>query len=154
MKYAIVTSAAPAKFRHKPDCKQNSSHALQQQSAFYDQLCQPDNTGQLQRIDTLLQQLPLPQADLSPDIDRKEHTNGHKAQTACLNQQQDHHLPEQTPVPIRIHHHQSCHAGGTGGRKQSIQKPGCFSSCRTGQHQKQCSCNNNQKKSYGNQLNL
>ena len=52
----------------------------------------------------------------------KQRRNTHKAQTADLNQQQDHRLAESTPMAEGIHQSQARDAGAGRGRKQRRQK--------------------------------
>ena len=85
--------------------------------------------------------------------EEKRRNNRHKAETANLNQQQNHHLPEAAPLHIRIRQYQSCYAGGGGGSKERSEKPTALAAAgRRRQSQQQRADQNDTQKGQHNIL--
>ena len=79
--------------------------------------------------------------------------NGDDAQTADLDQHQDHHLTENAPGSGCRHRHQARHAGGSGGGKQRIQVGHSLSACGAdGQAQQQTTQKNHTQKTEHDRL--
>ena len=154
MKHAVKQPFAPAQQRHKTKGQQKGAQPLAQQRPLQHQTHQPDDAADPVAVHTLLQDAPLPQADLAPQEKGKQGGNGHEPQAADLNEDQDHHLSEPAPLGVCVHRHQARHAGRTGGCKQRIQHRNASVSGRKGTKQKQCPRCNHQKKSQRNNLRL
>ena len=78
---------------------------------------QLDNAAELIHAQALRHEHPLLDADFPVGQQEEHRSDGHKAQAAHLNEQQNHHLSKTAPVGIGIKKRQSRHAGGRGGGK-------------------------------------
>ena len=110
----------PGKYRKQ----QKHSAELRAKGDAQQKTCPSDNPAHLGCGDGLLHHVSLGQADASAR--EAEEGDGHcdDAQTADLDQQKDHDLPEERPVRGRVMDHQPGHTGGGNRREQGVGKGG------------------------------
>ena len=83
---------------------------------------------------------------------RKKAGQGHQAQTAHLDQQQNHRLPKGRELRPGIPHDQTCHTGGTGGSEHGIHHAQPTAAAGNGQCQQQRSQRDQQHKADADDL--
>ena len=106
----------------KPEQQQQSTHSLAHCRHRQDPPGQPDDAAHLQSAHRIHQHCPTVQADPPSQQHGDEDGHGHKAQTAHLDQKQDHSLSEESELRPGVIEHQSGHAGSRRGGKYRIQK--------------------------------
>ena len=79
----------------------------------------------------------LGQSDAPPGGQGEEGENGHEAQPAQLNHNQNDHLPKQGPLGPGVRQNQSGDAGGRGSGKQSGEKSGALPAAGGGRESQQ-----------------
>ena len=96
--------------------------ALDDKCARQHQLKKPQHAVQLVEGHGLLQDQPLPQADLFPEHEEHHRNQRHVSQAASLDQKQQHYLAEGRPLGIGVHQGQPGHAHRGGGGEQGGQE--------------------------------
>ena len=155
MENTEINSPQHPEFRHKPERKKNRARHLYNTGTDKRLTHQSDHAAHLAGIHALLKDSPCFQGNFLIQEHGEKHANGHKAQSAHLNHEQDDTLSEHTPVGSGIHHNKACHAGGACCRKQSGKgRSHLTASCSRRQHQQKRPYGNYQKISHRNYLRL
>lgn len=114
---------------------------------------QPGNIPHVVQVEVGYRHEPLAQRQLALDQQRHEEDDGHKAQAAQLDEQDDDHLAKQGPGRQGIHNDQSRHTSGGRGSEQCREKPTTRPRHRGyRQHQQQSTGQNDGGKGDGNHL--
>ena len=153
MKYTPPQRPAEGHPETKPDGQQHRTGSLHNQCPEQNLFDHGDNITQILYAKALGHDQPLFQANPALHQHEKQGQNGHKAQTANLNQAEHHNMAKGGPVGACIHQRQPGDAGAGGGRKQCRQKRCCLPAfgCN-GQSQHQSPNQNNGKKHQYNDL--
>src|SRR5690606_19116224 len=120
MKKAVVQPLFPSPFRNPAQGEQEGAHPLDHGRNEQHIQNQLDNALQIQLVHRFPQNEPFLHADLFAQQDGDQGGEGHKPQTADLNQNEDHHFAEGAEGGGRILHRQPRHTGGGGGGKQGV----------------------------------
>ena len=146
MPHAVIDPPAQAHLRHEPDREQHRAQSFRQQRTQEDQLHEGDEPAQSVIADAVHHDLSLPQSQPFPQQEEEQRSNGHKAQSAGLDQENDDDLSEGGPVSSGILGHQSRYAGGGGRGEQGVQEGGAAGGVTGGgQHQQPRSQRNHNK---------
>ena len=94
------------------------SYHFHHEGAFKDRDQKPPDTVHGIQIEGIMDQQGLGQRQLLIYQQHQDRGNRDDPEAAQLDQDQDHDLPEQAPVGKCVHHHQSRHADGRGGREE------------------------------------
>ena len=152
MEHPVPQRAAKAKLRQEAEKQDERARALDRGRAAQDIADEAHKTAVAVGAERLRDHHALPQADLTPQGEEEQTGDGHKAEAADLDQDQDHGLPEHGPVRAGIDADEARHAGSGGRRKKACQKvrrpaaPG-----RGGQAQKACAKQDHSEKHQNDQ---
>ena len=149
--YGKIQSSAPAEFRNKADCQKQRSHTLKNKGKGDDPANQAADAPQRYIACRLHQHLTVIQSHPSAEGGGNQRKDGHEAQAAKLDEEQNDKLSENRPAGIGVAHHQSGYAGGAGGSKQRIEKAGGFSLVGNRQAQQPCAHENHKEKAQSDQ---
>ena len=123
MENAPFESLNPAIFRQKPQKQNRRAHALHEEAPPQHHSLQPDNAVDIPHAEGLGHHQPLLQADAPAQ--KKDHhgSRRHEAQSAGLNEAQQHDLSKAAPLAPGIEQGQPRDAGSRGSREQSRKEP-------------------------------
>ena len=123
MKNAPAQRSCKPILRPEPKGQNDRPHCLHGKASGKHQLLQPHHALDIVHAQGLGDHQPLLEADLPAQQKNQQCRHGHEAQSANLDQAQNHDLPETAPLAPGIVQHQSRHAGGGGGCKQRRSQP-------------------------------
>ena len=150
VEHAHCDSLRETVMRHEPAGQQNRSRPFDDERAEQHAPCQTDNAAAVRQIKPRAHHHALVQRDRSPQDKRRNSRDGHKAESADLNQQQDDALAEYRPVHCRADRDESGNTARRGCCKQRVEKRRYLSVCRRNrQHQYQRTHQNRQCKADG-----
>ena len=122
MEHAVPQRPAEAELRQEAEKQDQRAHALDRGRAAQDVAHEAHDAAVGVAAQRLGQHHALPQADPAPQREEKQAGDGHEAETADLDEQQDHHLAEHRPVRTGIDADEARDAGRGGRGEQARQK--------------------------------
>ena len=133
-----------AKARDKHRRERQSAEKLKKQCHLQDIARQPHDPADVRRREYLLHGASLPETDFLAGHQGDGEGCGDQTQTAELDQQQDHDLPEDGPGLRGGPNHQPGYTGRRGRRKQGVEAADAFSASRAERETQQQGPNQNQ----------
>ena len=124
MEQAVEYALPRAEDGDEPDGEQRRPGQLRDGGAGHDDPGQGKDLPHVGDVDALTHDGAAAKTDPPPHEQKEEGGDGHKAQSADLDQQDDHHLAERGPLGGRVPQHQTRDAGGGGGGEQRLDQRG------------------------------
>ena len=122
MEHAVPQRPAEAELRQEAEKQDQRAHALDRGRAAQDVAHEAHDAAVGVAAQRLGQHHALPQTDPAPQRKEEQAGDGHEAETADLDEQQDHHLAEHRPVRTGIDADEARDAGRGGRGEQARQK--------------------------------
>ena len=132
MEHAVPQRSSKPKLRQKAEEQNERAHAFNCGCAPQDIAHEAHDTAVAVAAEGLRQNHALPQADLTAEGKEKQTRDGHKAEAADLNEQQNDDLTEHGPVRPGVDADEARHAGRRGRGEQARQKRRGFAGTRRG----------------------
>ena len=130
MEHAVPQRSSKPKLRQKAEEQNERAHAFNRGCAPQDIAHEAHDTAVAVAAEGLRQNHALPQADLTTEGKEKQTRDGHKAEAADLNEQQNDGLTEHGPVRPGVDADEACDAGRGGRSEQARQKRRCLAGTR------------------------
>lgn len=120
MPHGIINALCRAEVGNKANGKQYGSAALENARADKDTADKTAYAAEFPFSRRLHESLAFVKTHIAFQHSEKHGNEGHKAESARLNQENDDDLPEQTPMRIGVVGDESRHAGRRSGREQGV----------------------------------
>ena len=132
VEHAVPQSLSEAELRQEAEKQNERPRPLDCGCAAQDIAHKAHDAAVAVAAEGLCQHHALPQADLAAEREEKQTRDGHKAETADLNEQENDDLAEHSPVRPSVDADEARHAGRGGRGEQARQKRRGFAGARCG----------------------
>ena len=151
MERTPLQGCSKAIFRPETKGQDQCAQSLHAEAAGDDHLLQLHNTFHIRQAQGLCHDHPLLETHFSTQRKHHHGCDGHKAQTADLNQCDNNRLTESAPLHERIKQHKTGHTGSGSSGKQRRKEAAAFTATgRNRQRKQQRAHQNNGSKHHGN----